>query len=66
MQTGPSRSRCYDAMSGRQALYAAARLFGDLSAARRGPAAMGRRLVRRQAYRTTNALLGRGLRRWGL
>lgn len=50
----------------RSDLYGIARLLGDVSAARRGPAALGRRVVRRGAYRATNAALWRALKRAGL
>lgn len=53
-------------MRARSALYQAARILGDLQAAQRGPAPLGRRLVRKQAYRITNRALARGLRRAGL
>lgn len=42
----------------RGSLYRAARLLGDVQAVSKGPAATGRRIVRKQAYATWNGLLG--------
>lgn len=53
-------------MTARSALYRAARLLGDAEAARRGPAAYGKRRVRRMAYRGVNRSLARALRRMKL
>ncbi len=47
----------------RSQLYRAARGLGNVQAAEKGPAAYGRRVVRRAAYRRTNAGLGGLLRR---
>lgn len=46
----------------RSQLYRAARDLGDIEAAEKGPAAYGRRVVRRSVYRRTNGALGRLLR----
>lgn len=43
-------------------LYKAARLSADLRAVRKGPAAVGKRMVRKAVYRRTNGLLGSLLR----
>ena len=50
----------------RSQLYRMARDLGDLQAARRGPSAYSKRVVRRAAYRTLNRQLGRSLRQLGL
>ena len=47
----------------RSQLYRAAHDLGNVQAAEKGPAAYGKRVVRRAAYRKTNAGLGRLLRR---
>lgn len=44
-------------------LYSAARITRDVNAVSRGPAATGRRIVRKAAYRKANGLLARGLNR---
>jgi hypothetical protein len=46
----------------RSQLYRAARDFGNIEAAGRGPTAYGKRVVRRKVYRTTNVWTGRVLR----
>lgn len=53
-------------MTARSLLYRVARGMGDVSAARRGPSAYGRRVVRRRVYRTTNRATARALRQLGL
>lgn len=50
----------------RSQLYRAARDLGDIEAASRGPGALGRRVVRRRVYRTTNRWTRRLLRGFGL
>lgn len=53
----------------RRVLYGAARSLGDLDAARRGPRATGRRVVRKRAYRGACRATSRALaayRRFGL
>ena len=50
----------------RSQLYRGARDMGNLEAAKKGPEAYGKRVVRRRVYRTTNRLTGRFLRRLGL
>ena len=50
----------------RSQLYRLARDLGNVQAARRGPGAYSKRVVRRAAYRTVNRQLGRSLRRLGL
>lgn len=50
----------------RPQLYRGARDLGNLEAAERGPASLGRRIVRRRVYRSGNGALSRGLRRLGL
>ena len=52
--------------SSRSQLYRAARDLGNLNAAERGPAAYGKRVVRRRVYRTTNRWTRRVLRGFGL
>lgn len=52
--------------STRSQLYRAARDLGNLEAASRGPAAYGRRVVRRRVYRTTNGMTRKFLRGLGL
>lgn len=42
----------------RSALYGTARLLGDISAVKHGPRAVGRRVLRRLAGRTTGRFLG--------
>lgn len=46
----------------RRANYRMARDLGDLQAVTKGPGAVGRRVVRRQAYKATNRLLAKSLR----
>lgn len=46
----------------RRKTYKAARVMGDVNAISRGPGAMGRRVVRRQAYRGLFGWLSRLLR----
>lgn len=53
-------------MNLRSYLYRAARALGDVSAARNGPAAFGRRVARRRAYRATGRATSRLLRKGGL
>lgn len=53
-------------MTTRSALYRAARLLGDVEAARRGPVAYGKRRVRRKVYRLANRSLARAIRRMSL
>jgi hypothetical protein len=43
-------------------LFRAARLSADLRAVRKGPAAVGRRIIRKQVYRTTGGIIGSLLR----
>jgi hypothetical protein len=43
-------------------LYFAARFLGDVQAIRRGPEAVGKRLLRRQAGRITARMLGKWFR----
>ena len=50
----------------RSNLYRSARVLGDVEAAEKGPAAYARRLARKRAYRKTNHVLDRLLRRGGL
>lgn len=50
----------------RRALYRGARTLGDISAAAKGPTPYVKRRVRRVAYRKTNSLLTRALRKGGL
>lgn len=50
----------------RSQLYRAARDLGNVQAARRGPSAYGKRIVRRAVYRRTNRSVGRLLRGFGL
>lgn len=50
----------------RSQLYRAARDWGNVTAASRGPASYGRRIVRRKVYRTTNGLTNKLLRGFGL
>ncbi len=45
------------AAGGRRGLYRMGSLLGDLRAASRGPLALGRRLLRKSAYRSTGRLL---------
>ena len=47
-------------------LYRAARDLGNVQAASKGPAAYGRRVVRRSVYRSTNRVTGSFLRNLGL
>lgn len=49
-RSGPRRRRVA-AVSIRSLLYALARLLGDVNAVTRGPAAIGKRIVRKAAYR---------------
>lgn len=44
------------------ALFRAARLSADGRALRRGPAAVGKRIIRKQVYRSTGGILGALLR----
>jgi hypothetical protein len=46
----------------RRANYRTARILGDVQAVSKGPGAVGRRVVSRQAYRVTNRILGKSLR----
>jgi len=46
----------------RTELYRSARVLGDVSAVRRGPRAIGRRILRRWVGRVTGRLLGRWFR----
>ena len=41
----------------RSTLYLLARLLGDVNAIRRGPKAMGKRIIRKAVYRQTARLL---------
>ena len=50
----------------RSQLYRGARDLGNLEAAEQGPTVLGKRYVRRAAYRKTNARLGGILRAFGL
>ena len=50
----------------RSQLYRGARDLGNLEAAEQGPTALGKRYVRRAAYRKTNTWLGGLLRAFGL
>lgn len=50
----------------RSQLYRGARDLGNLEAVEKGPASLGKRYVRRAAYRRTNAGLGTILRAFGL
>jgi len=50
----------------RSDLYRAARVMGDVEAAEKGPTAFGKRVVRRKAYRRSNALTRQVLRMVGL
>lgn len=45
-------------------LYKAARLSADARAVSRGPAAVGKRIVRKQVYKSVNAPLNKILRKW--
>jgi hypothetical protein len=47
-------------------LYKAARFSADIRAARKGPVALGKRLVRKQVYRTEGTYTRRLLRKIGL
>ncbi len=49
-------------MNTRNALYRAARLLGDVDAAKQGPEAYAKRLVRKRAYRTGNRGISRLLK----
>lgn len=49
----------------RRLLYRGARALGDYQAAKRGPAGVGRRLVRRRAHRITGRATAKALRRFG-
>jgi hypothetical protein len=66
----PSLPSSLDAVSTssslRRSLYRSARLLGDAQAIARGPAATGRRYVRKAAYRGTNGMLRVVLRPLGL
>jgi hypothetical protein len=46
----------------RSLLYGLAKLLGDVQAVRRGPEAVGKRLVRRAAGKVTGRMLGRWFR----
>ena len=50
----------------RSQLYRAARDLGNVQAARQGPTAYSKRVVRRKVYRTTNGINQRVLREIGL
>ncbi|WP_156144273.1 hypothetical protein [Sinomonas humi] len=50
----------------RSDLYRAARVLGDVQAAERGPGALGKREVRKAAYRRSGSLTGAFLRALGL
>ncbi len=50
----------------RSQLYRGARDLGNLEAAKQGPTSLGKRYVRRAAYRKTNTGLGGILRAFGL
>jgi hypothetical protein len=43
-------------------LYRAARTSADLRAVRKGPAAVGKRIIRKQVYRKTNGVLAQILK----
>jgi hypothetical protein len=47
-------------------LYRDARDRGNVNTAERGPTSHGRRVVRRRVLRTSNGVVQRGLRRFGL
>lgn len=46
--------------------YRIARALGDVQAAKQGPVALGKRVVRKQAYRKTNGVLWEILKALGL
>lgn len=46
----------------RSGLYTLARLMGDANAISRGPAAIGKRIIRKAAYKSLGRLLNRFLR----
>jgi hypothetical protein len=50
----------------RSQLYRAARDLGNVQAAERGPASYGKRVARRDVYRSINKPLGKTLRGFGL
>jgi hypothetical protein len=50
----------------RSQLYRAARDLGNVQAARQGPTAYGKRVVRRKVYRTTSGINRRVLKDLGL
>lgn len=50
----------------RSQLYRAARDLGNVQAAGKGPTSYGKRVVRRKAYRVTNAQLARTMKVFGL
>jgi hypothetical protein len=50
----------------RSQLYRASRDLGNVQAARRGPTAYGKRVIRRKVYRTTNDINRRVLKDLGL
>jgi hypothetical protein len=50
----------------RRNLYLAARILGDVQAARSGPAGVSKRIIRRRAYRASGAATRRLLRMLGL
>lgn len=50
----------------RSQLYRAARDLGDLESAEKGPGALGKRMVRKRVYKTTNRWTRRFLRGLGL
>lgn len=50
----------------RSNLYRAARLYGDIEAAEKGPGALAKREVRKYVYRKTNSLTAKLLRAFGL
>ena len=53
-------------MTLRSAPYRALRAWGDVDAARKGPKALAKRMVRRRAHRATNRVTRKLLRRVGL
>ena len=53
-------------MGFRSTLYKMARIMGDVSAIQNGPQAIGKRIVRKSAYRAGNKVIGKSLRKIGL